>query len=168
MPADLLTRINLDALYLPFAAQIMELVAACRARGADYFAIQGYRTPEEQLKLWQQGRSPNGAVIEPKKVVTKLKFGAHNLSIACDFCRDANTQQPKLQPSYKHEDYRILAEEAERLKLESGFRWTGFVDPPHVQLPLSRHGLSISALRRLYWVGGIAAVHKELDRVEWF
>ncbi len=168
MPTELLTRINLDALYLPFAAQIMELVAACRTRGADYYAVAGYRSPEEQLKLWQQGRNEAGAVVDPNKIVTKLKFGCHNLSIAVDFCRDADLAQPKLQPSYKHEDYRVLAEEAEKLKLEPGFRWVGFVDPPHVQLPLSKHGLSIDALRRLYWVGSIEAVHRELDKTTWF
>lgn len=168
MPADLIQRVNWDLIYPPFAEKCFDLAANCRARGVDYWALAGYRSPEEQLKLWQKGRNAAGAVVEPKSVVTKVKFGAHNLSIAVDWARDADLAKPGLQPSWKSADeYKVLAEEAQELGLEAGYFWKSFQDPPHVQLPLESKGLTFSRLRQVYWVKGLTGVWAELNRYNW-
>jgi peptidoglycan L-alanyl-D-glutamate endopeptidase CwlK len=163
MPTELLKRVDWGKAYAPFRDKCFELAARCRAKGVDYYATSLFRSPDEQLKLWQQGRDDKGAVVDPKKVVTKVKFGLHNVGIACDFTRDAG---PKvgLQPSWKEDEYRVLAEEATRLGLESGFYWKTFKDAPHVQLPIGSKNITITMLRGLVQKGGVEAAWKLLDR----
>ncbi|NDG27954.1 MAG: hypothetical protein EB120_12380 [Proteobacteria bacterium] len=160
---NLLKRINLTVLYPRFAELVEQLVANCRARGADYYAISGERTWEEQAKIWAQGRST------PGPIVTKSQPGTspHNYAIAVDFCHDKDKQREGLQPDWNLESYRILGEEAQKLGLESGFWWTKFVDAPHVQLPLSKVGLRIADLRAAYNAGGKSAVFRLLNKYNW-
>lgn len=164
MPKDLLLRVDWTNVWPSFRDQVFELVARCRARGADYYATSTYRSPAEQLALWQKGRNKDGAVIDPAKVVTKIKFGLHNCGLAVDFTRDADLTKPKLQPSWKAEDYEVLAEEAEKLGLESGARWKTFKDYPHVQVPLAKKNITITSCRGLFAKGGLPAVWGFLDR----
>lgn len=164
MPTDLLKRVDWDLIYPPLAERLFDVVAACRVRGADYWAVDGYRSPEAQLALWRKGRNAAGAVVKPKEVVTRAKFGYHQLGLAVDFCRDGDTVKPMLQPNYKFEDYALLAEEAEAHGLEPGYLWKGFRDAPHVQLPLHKKGLSVDALRRQQQIHGTKAVWATLDK----
>ncbi len=164
MPKDLISRLNWENIYPPFRDQIFELVARCRARGADYFATSGFRSPEEQLALYQKGRNAEGAVVDPGKVVTKVRFSLHCVGLAIDFTFDLDLTKPRLQPSWKASDYTILAEEAERLGLEPGLRWRSFPDAPHVQLPIGKKNITITTLRGLYGKAGLKAVHGLLDR----
>lgn len=129
MPVDLL-RISLDQLYLPFVEKVLNVMAACRARGADYFAISGYRDDAEQLKLWRQGR------FEPGPIVTYAMPGqsAHNFGLAVDFVRDGVLDRRGLQPDWRPESYDVLGEEAERAGLAWGGSWRK-PDRPHVQWP---------------------------------
>lgn len=163
MPAELFTRINLDQLYPPFVEKLLEVVAERKAAGQHFHAISGYRSAAEQLKLWQQGRNAAGAVVEPKKVVTTLKFGMHQLGLAVDFCRDADLVKAGLQPSWEAEGYRPLAEAGEGVGLEAGFFWKSFRDPPHLQLPLGPRKLTISKLKSIHDAEGLLAVWKLLD-----
>lgn len=163
MPSDLLKRVNWDLIYPPLVERIFDVVAACQARGSDYWAVNGFRSPEEQLALYAKGRNAAGAVTEPKKVVTKVKFGYHNLGLAVDFCRDGDIEKPALQPDYDVRHYALLAEEAESHGLEPGFRWK-WQDAPHVQLALYKKGLTVDELRRLYQVKGIPEVWARLDK----
>lgn len=163
MPADLTKRINLDLLYPPFCVKYLDLLANCRAAGADYVVTSGYRSPDEQMALWRKGRNANGAVIAPGEVVTRVKFGAHNCGVAADAVRDTDVTKPGVQVSWKKADYVILATQAEQLNLEAGANWKTFQDAPHVQLPLNKRGVSLQHLAALYASGGIAAVWAYLD-----
>jgi peptidoglycan L-alanyl-D-glutamate endopeptidase CwlK len=164
VPTKLLTRIDWGQIYPPFRDKCFDLAAACQARGVDYYATSGFRSPAEQLKLWQQGRDAKGAVIAPGKVVTQLKFGLHNVGIAVDWTKDGSPADG-LQPVWKLEDYRVLAEEAVKLGLEAGFNWSGFKDGPHVQLPISSKNITVSMLRGLaLGPGGRASAWGLLDR----
>lgn len=160
---NLLKRINLTVLYPRFAELIQQLAANCRARGADYYAISGERTWEEQAKIWAQGRSTPGPIVTKSPPGTSY----HNYAIAADFCFDKDKTREGLQPDWQFESYRILAEEARKLGLESGFWWTKFPDAPHVQLPLSKVGLKLSDLRSAYNAGGKGAVFRLLNKYNW-
>lgn len=164
MPKELVARINLDLIYPPFLERCLDLLAACRARGVDYFATHGYRSPEEQLALWKKGRNEAGAVVKPKEVVTRLRFGLHNVGIAMDLCCDADLTKTGLQPRWDAKAYDVLSEEAVKLGLESGHLWKGFKDSPHVQLPISKVGLDVGRLKNLYWLRGLKGVWAELDK----
>lgn len=142
MPADLIRRINLDHLYPPFVSKALELLAACRARGADYFAISGYRSPQEQAALYFRGRTTPGDIVTDAKPY----YSSHNYGLAIDFALDADTQRAGLQPDWKPESYAILGEEAKRL----GLVWGGDFsrpDRPHVQWPGYVTGKQLDRLR---------------------
>lgn len=118
--------------------------------------------------MWQKGRNAAGAVVEPKQVVTKVKFSVHNVAAAVDWTLDADLTKKGLQPDWLDaEKYRVLAEEAQKLGLEAGFFWKSFRDPPHVQLPLSKHGITLTKLRHVHMVGGVERVWEFLDKYEW-
>lgn len=160
-PNPLLSRIDWTHVYPPFAAKCRQLVERCQALDCQYFATSGFRTVREQLELWQKGRNRAGAVMGP--VVTYVRFGAHNVGVAMDFTRDISGARG-LQPSWDVGLYDTLSAEAVALGLESGHLW-GRRDSPHVQLPLSSRGVSLTALRRLYMVGGMGPVWRRLDEV---
>jgi peptidoglycan L-alanyl-D-glutamate endopeptidase CwlK len=156
VPLDLVRRIDIDQLYLPFVEQVLEVVAACRARGADYFAVSGYRSDEEQARLYNQGRTT------PGPVVTQARPGqsAHNFGLAVDFVRDGYLDRAGLQPDWRPESYDVLGEEALRRGLAWGGSWAK-PDRPHVQWPVSSEGLV--ELRAPKEAGGLSAVFSLLD-----
>jgi peptidoglycan L-alanyl-D-glutamate endopeptidase CwlK len=146
----------MSKLYPPFKTLLEELLQNCEARGATYVMTSGYRSFAEQDRLYEQGRSRPGLKI------TNARGGesAHNYGVAADF-----VAKPGGKVSWDVGSYAILMEEAEKLGLESGGRWK-FKDLPHVQVKLLRHGLSWSHLKKTH-EGGLEAVWKELDQLDW-
>lgn len=130
MPTPLVRRIDLDKLYPDFLQSALEVLATCQKAGAHYYAISGFRSFEEQDRLFAQGRTV------PGKKVTQAKGGQslHNFGLAIDVCRDANLVAVDLQPAWDHAGYEALFREAGHHKLETGFFWK-FSDPGHLQLP---------------------------------
>lgn len=159
---NLLQRVKLTVLYPAFAAKLGPLVEACRARGVNYWAISGERTWAEQSALYNQGRKT------PGKIVTNARAGysSHNFAVAADFCADESMVRSGLQPDWDPDSYKILAEEAAKLGLESGLHWK-FMDAPHIQLPLARRGITMTMLREAYTSGGKVAVFHLLDQYRW-
>ncbi len=155
MPAAQFSRLDLDKIHPAFLAKCFQLIANCNARGCFYVATSGYRSPAEQLVLWQKGRNAAGAVVAPKAVVTKVKFGLHNAGMAIDFTRDTSPDRSGLQPSWDADDYVVLAEEAVKLGLEPGLNWRTFKDPPHIQIAGAP---VLGVLKRVYEQGGLPAV----------
>lgn len=164
-PVSIFNRIDLSVLYPPFVAKLQLLAAALEARGVVYFATCGERSWEEQAKLYQVGRGTG----TPGHFVTKARpgYSMHNHACACDFAADEDDDEANgLQPNWTSEAYDVLAEEATKLGLEAGHYWK-FKDSPHIQLPLSKHGLSINDLIHAHEQGGKEAVFALLDQVEW-
>lgn len=161
-PDPTLVRVDIRALYPPFWKKIDQLLKNCAARGVQYFATAGIRTYEEQNKLYAQGRTV------PGKVVTQAKGGEsyHNFGIAVDFTHDQNVNVRGLQPDWVVANYRVLAEEAQKLGLEPGFFWK-FQDAPHVQLNISKVGLDLHRLRDAYASAGTIGVFHLLDQYQW-
>lgn len=158
MPTELVSRLDLDQLYFPLVERVLEMLAACRARGADYFAVSGYRSDAEQKVLWTQGRTAPGLVV------TQAKPGesAHNFGLAVDFCRDGHIDRRGLQQDYRPESYAILGEEARRV----GLVWGGdFAHPdrPHVNWPGCTTKLDLAPLIAVKAAGGLTAVFAHLS-----
>lgn len=160
---DLLRRIDLNVLYPPFARKLQLLAQNLLARGVQYWAISGLRSWDEQAKLYAQGRTA------PGPIVTKAKPGQsfHNFAVAADLAHDADTARDGLQPTWGIEDYKVLAEEAEKIGLEAAYHWRSFPEGPHVQLPIDRVGLSKEKLASAYANGGYKAVFHLLDQYRW-
>jgi len=126
MPADLFRRIDLDELFPPFRDVLLEVIARCRARGADYVATSGYRSESAQAELHARYRRGEGGRAAP------AGYSAHNFGIAVDFVRDGDPHRPGVQPRWDLPAYEILGQEVGR----AGLAWGGsFGDAPHVQWP---------------------------------
>lgn len=163
---DLLGRIDTSQLYPPFLERINTMLNACAMRGALYVATCGNRDWASQDALYARGRT--APPLGDGHIVTKARGGqsAHNFEGAIDFARHRGVAYAgKLDPDYADAAYEILAEEAERVGLESGLRWPGnFKDSPHVQLPVKKWGLAWSQLAAIYRSGGRAALYAEYDK----
>lgn len=161
--SDLFKRIDLSAIYPPLRAKVVELAENCRKRGVDYWAISGYRSPEEQAKLYFQGRTLPGPKVTNAKPFTSY----HNYGLAVDFCKDSDKKRDGLQPDWDVKEYAVLAEEAKKIGLEAGYYWLSFKDPPHVGLFITQHKIKLFQLEELYKKGGIPAVWAHLDKFKW-
>lgn len=157
---ELLARIPRYTLYPPFAAQLDVLVARCRARGRDYYAISGLRSFDEQATLYAQGRTT------PGKIVTNARpgFSSHQYGIAVDFCLDADLARAGLQPAWDIAQYDLLAAEARALGLDAAYYWQTFREGPHVQLDVNARGLSLAALKAEHDRRGMPGVWRLLDQ----
>lgn len=135
MPSELVQRIDLDRLYLPFTERMLEMLARCRARGANYYATLGTRAFAEQAKLYFQGRTTPGDKVTNAPAGLSL----HQYGLAIDAVRDLDMAKAGLQPYWGEDGYDILREEAEKVGLQAGLvrrngeRW----DYGHVQVPLA-------------------------------
>ncbi len=156
-------RVNPVTLYPPFVDKLAKALDAAEKRGAAYFVISGYRSAEEQAKLYAQGRT------KPGRIVTNARAwqSYHQFHAAADMCRDADVAREGLQPDWQLEAYRILAECAKDVGLESAFYWKSFREGPHVQLPFDRMRLSKDALKTAYLAGGQKALYALLDKYRW-
>lgn len=168
-------RIDLSVLYHPFVEKLRLLEAALLDRGVIYFATCGERDWDEQAELYARGRGEPGKPYDEKKYgkkgrfVTKARpgYSMHNYAVAVDMAHDADEDTANgLQPDWTAENYEVLAEEAENLGLEAGHRWK-FKDSPHIQLPISKYGLTMNDLLHAYEQGGKEAVFALLDEYEW-
>lgn len=163
---DLLGRIDTSVLYPPFLERVNTMLNASAQRSAIYVATCGNRDWKRQDQLYAIGRT--APPLGDSHIVTKARGGqsAHNFEGAIDFARHRGFEYVgKLDPDYADAAYVILAEEAERIGLESGLHWPGaFKDSPHVQLPVKRWGYTWSQLAAIYRAGGRAALYAEYDK----
>lgn len=151
MPKDLLRRIDWDQIHPELMQRCFEMCADAREAGFDYFATSGYRTPEEQIELYEQGRSKPG----PK--VTWVQFSLHNLGLAVDWTYDAKPQRRGLQPNWDKKNYDALEKAARKNGLITGGMIWG-KDEGHVQIPLGHLNLSLRELKNVYEMSGRQAV----------
>jgi peptidoglycan LD-endopeptidase CwlK len=161
MPIDLIKRIDLDLLFPPFLERTLALLGRCREKyGADYYAISGFRSYQEQDSLYAQGR------IIPGRIVTWAESGesAHNFGIAIDLCRDGFLERRGLQPDYRPESYALLGDLAPEFGLVWGGSW-GRPDMPHIQWgPSLVTASQLAPLRTEFEAGGLGAAWRYLER----
>lgn len=162
MPSELVKKINLDLLYMPFIERYLQLLANCDRRGHRYYSICGYRSPAEQDQLFAQGRT------RPGPIVTRAAGGLswHQWGIAGDSCSDKDVSRAGLQPDWNVDEYRVLAEEAKLLGLDAGYYWK-FKDAPHVQLDVGKHGITLLKVNQIYAAEGMRGVWAYFDTFSW-
>jgi peptidoglycan L-alanyl-D-glutamate endopeptidase CwlK len=128
----LLCRIEPDFIYPPFLARATEMLHELQVdRKVEFWAISGFRTEAEQMKLWCQGRTQPGGVVTNAKALQS----AHNFGLALDFVKDGFLDRAGLQPDWRPESYEPLDRACRMHDLEWGGWWRGFIDRPHVQWP---------------------------------
>lgn len=121
---------QLDPAVRPYAR---ELVRRAAAQGIEIKVIGGFRTYQEQDKLFCQGRNiPEcKGLYTPEPIVTNAKGGYsnHNFGIAFDIGVFNGTKYLPESSSYVE-----VGKIGRSLGLEWGGDWTTFKDRPHFQL----------------------------------
>lgn len=141
MPSDLIKRVNLDLIYPPFLHRCLAVLAACRARGHDFYWISGTRLYDEQdklRKLYLAGKGGKAA---------RPGLSAHQYGLAGDFTLDKDLKTPGLQPDWNAKHYAILGEEAAKAGLLWGARYS---DSPHLNYPGYESASQLAPLRKLW------------------
>nr|WP_231689685.1 M15 family metallopeptidase [Bacillus sp. FJAT-27245] len=123
-----------------------ELVAIAAKKGITIQLIQGFRSVEEQNRLYAKGRTDNG------QIVTYARGGEsyHNYGLAVDFALTGKDGSLIWDMGYDmngnaRPDWEEVASMAKGLGFEWGGDWEQFKDYPHLQMTF---GLSISDLQR--------------------
>lgn len=105
-------------------------------------AISMHRTPTDQFELFKQGRKfSNGrwAIVERSKVVTFkdgfVSLSRHNYLPGTAFDTGLFQGSDYLEES---PHYKVIGIAAHQLNLDWGGDWSGFVDKPHIEIPLTR------------------------------
>ena len=162
MANDYFKRIDLLRLYKPLATNAQRFQAALLAAGREFWGTSGFRSLEEQARLYAQGRTLPGAIV------TNAKPGQswHNWGLAIDFTADRSPDLG-LQPTWEAGMYDIMGQLAPKFGLEWGGSWTSFKDLPHIQLPVARFGITLADIQRVHAQGGYSTVWTYLDRYNW-
>ncbi len=174
MPADLI-RCNLDLVYPPFRDTMLEVLARCRARGADMFWTSGTRFMSEQAELrrrytrrlsLQALRKPSPAAKAELHELLRLGagragapgFSAHQFGIGADCTHDVDQARAGLQPDWEPKNYRVYMEEVLAGGLETG---APYGDLPHANPAGYTSGEQLAPLRAVW----VATPGAELDKL---
>lgn len=128
MPADQMTRVDLDLIYPPFLVRFAALLAACNARGKRYVITEGHRTYARSNDLHK------AYLAGGPRAAAGGKSG-HNFGLAFDVVLDVDPLKPGVQLSknpWGSEDYAVLIEEAPKVGLKCGADYKDF---PHIEWP---------------------------------
>ena len=114
-----------------------QLISRCSMNNIDLLVTSTYRDNEEQMKLWQQGRTSPGAIV------TNARPGEsfHNYKLALDFCPLQNGKCAWNDSA----TFQRVGELAEALGMEWAGRWQGSLrELAHVQFT---GGLTLAELQ---------------------
>lgn len=137
----------IEGLYPPFRDAIDALILAAQQEGLDVGMHQGFRSWEEQDRLYAQGRTTKG------NKVTNAKGGQswHQFGLAADVVFRV---KGRWSWDPKH-PWSRLDEIGRQLGLSRGPKW----DLPHFEWPRK---MSLARARELYKKGGLQEVWKHL------
>ena len=142
---------DLTKLYPPFKAKIDALQVAL---GPSWRITSAYRSPEEQDKLYAQGRTTPGAIVTNARGTPPQSY--HLLGLACDWVKAVNGKA-----DWSPKTFDALGVEARKIGLEWGGAWK-FLDLPHTQAS----GLKLTDLQREFAKGGLVGVWKFLGTLK--
>lgn len=106
--------------------RVISIITDMERFGLPVRLVQGYRSIEEQNKLYAQGRTTVGAIV------TNAKGGEsfHNYGVAVDFVfRKSGYNATDAQ-------WELLGKTGEKYGFSWGGRWKGFIDKPHFEMTL--------------------------------
>ena len=102
-------------------------------RFKDCSVISGMRTPEEQNKLYQQGRTTEGPIVTNIDGYTKKSKHNHNPSLAADVVPYPIDWEDT--DGFKEFGEFVLSKAKEmNINIQWGGFWSNFIDWPHYQL----------------------------------
>ncbi len=140
---DKTTDANIAKLHTLIRVRVRMFICHLEDQGIFLRVYSGYRSPDEQLQIWQKGRDKNGKIVDRKKVVTNAKpfESYHNYGLAID-CVEIRYGKA----IWENEKWNEISQVAEFY----GFDWGGHfmnTDKPHFQITF---GLTWQKLYKLY------------------
>ena len=140
MPSGLfLQKINLDYYYPPFLERVLQLKAACLARGVKYLTTCGFRS-------WGESHQLHLKYLQGGPRAAPAGLSAHNYGLGDDSALIVK-ESPKRVCRWDDGDFDILGIEAARL----GLIWGGnFKDGPHVNWPGFTNGTELQPLLKVW------------------
>lgn len=148
MSSDLVRMLNLDYLYPLFLEKLLDALTECRLLGYNYKCYSGYRSHDEQRKLYE-------AYLAGGSRAAPAGLSAHNYGLAVDCARIVEGGKLSWDP----EHYDTLLKILPKHSLMSG---RNFKDLPHVQWPSHVTGKDFLKLKTVY----NAASGDELSRLK--
>lgn len=123
-----------------------KLVAKAREIGIKIIITDGYRSDEEQNRLYKQGRSTEGDIVTNAQAGESM----HNYGLAIDFALQLKDGSVIWDMEYDgngngKSDWMEVVAIAKDLGFQWGGDWTNFPDYPHLQIDF---GLTIRDLKR--------------------
>jgi len=141
---QLLNRVDVGLLHPGLVRRVVEMLAACKALGFDYWAISGFRGAGEQQALYEQGRTRVGPHRHQRALArggTQLRPGHRLCARPHDDARGDGWLEPRGVRGAGP------AGAGARPDVGGDFR---LKDPPHVQLPGFVTAAGLDPLRRVY------------------
>jgi hypothetical protein len=133
MPADLLTRLDLDLIWPQLLERVLDLIATCRKEGKDYYAVSGMRSYDDQARKYAVGRGGDSG-----KRITNAPpgYSFHNYGTAIDFALDDDATKKGLQTNWATDkgQYDLLRDKALGTGLQVGVPSVPGGDLGHVQI----------------------------------
>ena len=115
--------------------KIEQVIDEANAKGIDLRVVRGYRSLEEQQRLYDQGRISSGGIVTN----APPGFSYHNYGWAVDVCEYKNGK-----PDWHSERWDEIGKIGKKHGLIWGGDWKRLVDKPHLQLSLHdiiEHGI---------------------------
>jgi peptidoglycan L-alanyl-D-glutamate endopeptidase CwlK len=153
-----------------------KLIATSAKRGVPLLLVSGYRSNEEQARLYAQGRTAPGPVVTNAKPGTSW----HNYGLAFDVVPVSLDGRPRWDaPASVWQELGALGES---LGLAWGGRWASFPDRPHFQRtgglslgqaaagqrprvePLPSTSGELRAVQKTETAGAVAALDNDPDK----
>lgn len=114
------------------------IIRAKEELGIHLRVSSGYRSFEEQTKIYNSGRSETGKILSHSKAGESF----HNYGLAIDVVEIKNGKA-----LWKNPNWNRIADLGKQLGFEWGGDWRSFKDKPHFQYT---YGFGISELKRKY------------------
>lgn len=119
--------LKLSAVNPLLASRVRLIIESAARQGVTLYVDSGYRSSEEQNKLYAQGRTTPGEIVTYKRGGESQ----HNFRNAVDLVPILNGR-PSWSESF---DWSLIGRLASQVGLNWGGNWNNFVDRPHVELP---------------------------------
>lgn len=151
-------RIDWDWLYPEVRINAGHVIDDMAEEGFVVFAYSGFRSWDEQEKIYAIGRTDESKAAG-EKIVTNAKPGnsLHNYGLAIDLAFSKSGTNPW---SESH-PWDLLGEKVRDHDLQWGGDWTRFQDRPHIYRD---YGFTIPALKVLYARDKLTTVWTEIDK----
>lgn len=143
---DLASEARINALHPSIRNKVREFINKAEKAGYKLRVTSGYRTYQEQQKLYDQGRTAPGTIV------TRAKPGesSHNFATAVDVVEIKDGQLWGFAKDYPQERWKKIAAIGKSVGFAWGGDWKDFVDMPHFEM---NFGKTLAQLRKEYESG---------------